>query len=519
MSYTIDDVEKHKKGLTDKKKKQWVRIANAALSACMKKGGTDEECAAKAIKQANGVVNNNAEAATYAMYIPAQDDYEVKIVIHEEKPYLVVPVIMMVEGVHNGSHGPLLHTMEELGKFPESWNGIPVVINHPQIDGKSVSANSPEIIETYAVGKVYATKVDDNKLRAEIWFDEEKLSTLNPAIYERINNNEQVEVSVGVFSEEIEEEGEFSGETYTAIAINHRPDHLAVLTEQVGACSCKDGCGIRSNHENKENMEKSLLDSIKVLNFAGYGISQLQINEEGYRERMEMVYDKLYSVNSDNLYHYLEEMYDDYLIYSKSGDNDRKLYKQSYKIESGKVEFVGEPIEVHKKVEFVINVSNNSKKEVNMSKECAPCIKTKVDALIANEAGKWTENDREFLQTLSEEQLDKFAPVIKEVEKVVEKEVQVNALSDEDKQALATYKAEQKAKREKTIAEIQANSSKETWPDDVLNKMDNDMLKRVHQSVVKEEIVDYSLNGRNTIVENGSGPAPLLPPGVKAKTE
>ena len=516
MSYTIDDVEKHKKGLTDKKKKQWVRIANAALSVCMKKGGTDEECAAKAIKQANGVVNNNAEAATYSMYIPVQDDYEVKIVTHEEKPYLVAPVVIMVEGVHNGSHGPLLHKMEELAKFPESWNGRPVVINHPEIEGKSVSANSPEIIETYAVGKVYSTNPDGNKLRAEIWFDEEKLNTLSPLIYGKINNNERVEVSVGVFSEEIEEEGEWNGEQYTAIAINHRPDHLAVLTEAVGACSCKDGCGIRSNNQNKENMEKNLLESIKILNFAGFGISQLQVNEEGYRERMDMVYDKLSSLNSDKVWNYLEEMYDDYLIYAKSGDNDRKMYKQSYKVESGKIEFVGEPIEVRKKVEFVTNqiVRTKFKKEVNMSKECAPCIKTKVDALIANSKGRWTEDDREFLQTLEEGQLDKMAPV--EVEKVVEKEVQVNALSDEDKEALATYKSEQKAKRDKMIAEIQANTSKETWPDDVLNKMDKDVLVRVYNSVKKEE-EDYSLNGGNRRQVNTNSEAPLLPPGITAE--
>ena len=55
--WDINDVDKHKKGLSDKKKKQWVRIANAVLAKCMKDGGTDEECAPKAITQANGVVN------------------------------------------------------------------------------------------------------------------------------------------------------------------------------------------------------------------------------------------------------------------------------------------------------------------------------------------------------------------------------------------------------------------------------------------------------------------------------
>ena len=38
MPWTVDDVDKHKKGLSDKQKKQWVRIANAVLAKCMKDG-------------------------------------------------------------------------------------------------------------------------------------------------------------------------------------------------------------------------------------------------------------------------------------------------------------------------------------------------------------------------------------------------------------------------------------------------------------------------------------------------
>ena len=97
--WDINDVDKHKKGLSDKQKKQWVRIANAALASCMKKGGTDEECAAKAIKQANGVVNANSGA--YAVYKNRpESDYEVTLTVHQDKPCYVVPVVMMVEVRH-----------------------------------------------------------------------------------------------------------------------------------------------------------------------------------------------------------------------------------------------------------------------------------------------------------------------------------------------------------------------------------------------------------------------------------
>lgn len=499
MPWTIEDVESHKKGLSDKKKKQWVRIANTALASCLKKGGTEEDCTAKAIKQANGVINTNAtEAGTYALYVPTQDNYEVEIKLHEEKAYLVVPVVMMVEGVHHGSHGPLLHLIEDLGKFPEAWNGIPVVVNHPTKEGKGVSANSPEIIEQYRVGKTYNTFVDEDKLRSEIWFDEEKLNTLSPQIYAKINNNELVEVSVGVFTEEDDKEGEWQGETYVAIARNYRPDHLAVLPEDTGACSCKDGCGIRMNTKNEKNMEKKLEESIRKINLAGYSIMEIQANaDQGFKETMEAIYGLLRSLETNNSYCYLEEVYEDAFIYSKSGSDGTQMYKQDYKYESGKIEMLGTPVEVRRKVEFVINTNlsrTKFKKEVNMATECAPCVKAKVDALIVNSKGRWTENDREFLETLKEDQLERMAPITVEVEKTVE--VQVNAISEEDKQALATYRSEQKAKRDKMIVDIQANSSKELWPDATLKAMTDDTLKRVFDSVKKDDDVsDYSLNG------------------------
>ncbi len=57
MPWTVADVEKHNKGLTDHQKKVWVNVANSALAKCQKEGGT--ACDASAIRQANGVVTKN----------------------------------------------------------------------------------------------------------------------------------------------------------------------------------------------------------------------------------------------------------------------------------------------------------------------------------------------------------------------------------------------------------------------------------------------------------------------------
>jgi len=443
--------------------------------------------------------------------------YTVKEVTHLGKKHLVVPIVMMVEGVHSGSHGPLLHTIAELGKFAGSWNGIPIVIDHPKINGESVSANTPEIIEQ-KVGTVYNTKVKGKKLTAEGWLDEDMLRQTSSDVLAAVKASEQIEVSVGVFSDEKDEEGEFDGEEYDAIAINHRPDHLALLPGGTGACSIEDGCGIRSNSNNnnkkgvKHDMVRTdkLVKTFQSVKEQGYALLDLVDNtNEGLMERLEAVRRKIDSLDTNDTYHFVHEVYDEYVVYeSRLRVGESKIYKQNYSFNSGIVDLTGDPVQVHKKVEYVVNNSNvkfirtkpikNKEDKMVEKNECPKCLE-KINALIANKDSKFEEADREQLLTFDEATLDKLAPTVVEIEKKVEKEVEVNKLSPEDKAALAYGKKQMKARRDLMTKSIQDNASKETWPDAVLNSMDEDTLERVYISTKKEDETDFSLQG------NGNG--------------
>jgi hypothetical protein len=514
--FTINDVDNYKKGLSEKQKKQWVRLSNSIIKRELEKGTKEEEATAMAVKQANTVVNVNA-ADQYSVYKNKQKlNYEIKITTHEGKANLVVPVVMMVEGVHSGSQGAIYHSIEELGKFPESWNGIPVVIYHPKNDdGDYVGANSPEVIEKYQVGRVYNTEVEGKKLKAEVWFDEEKLNAISETTLLAVNETREIEVSLGMFTENEEKEGTWHGEKYTAIAHNHRPDHLAILPDQVGACSCKDGCGLGANE-------------IKV--YADYTTRQLSLNEKpGYQKLISMAYDAL-RMKDEHTYHFLEDIYDDYVIYTWSKNSENKMYKQAYKIESGKIEFVGAPVEVHRKVEYIVNTSltrnkfnNNQKKEdKNMSKnECPKCLE-KVNALIANEKSPYKEADREWLLSLNEDQLTKLStPEVKEVVKEVEKKVEVNKLTPEQEADLAFVANQRKERKGKMVKAILDNT-KDVWDEVSLNAMSEEVLEKVFKSVEKKETADFSLNGdvrtlnNNSNSNSGSG-GRLYLPGVEVK--
>ncbi len=251
MPWTKKDVDRFKKGLTEKQKDQWVAIANSALQSCLKEGGEQSECEASAIKQANGSVGNNSKnAESMEKYNRINNNYQMRYAQHQGKTHLVVPVVMMVEGVHKGSHGSMLHTAEELGKFPAAWNGMPIVVQHPQDQyGNDISANSPDVIDTQTVGRVYNTHIEENKLKAEAWLDKNKLQDVSPEAFSCVEDQKPLDVSVGVFSDEVFETGQWNGEHYEAIARNHRPDHLALLPGGVGACSWEDGCGIGKNEK------------------------------------------------------------------------------------------------------------------------------------------------------------------------------------------------------------------------------------------------------------------------------
>jgi hypothetical protein len=83
--------------------------------------------------------------------------------------------------------------------------------------------------------------------------------------------------------------------------------------------------------------------------------------------------------------------------------------------------------------------------------------------------------------------------VVQEVEKIVEKTVEVNVLSDEDKAALASYKRQLKEKRDATIKMIMDNSEG-VWAVEDLIAMKDDVLTKVSSLIKKPETADYSLN-------------------------
>jgi hypothetical protein len=164
----------------------------------------------------------------------------------EGKPHLVCQTVMGVTGVWAGSNGPLFYPADELSKGAHLWDGKPVVVYHPSLsDGGR--AGSPSVFDRQRVGTVFSTKMKDGKLACQTWLDPQRLATVDPALLERIKRGEIVEVSTGLFTENDPTPGTFRGSQYVGIARRHIPDHLALLSQDKGACSVAMGAGLNRN--------------------------------------------------------------------------------------------------------------------------------------------------------------------------------------------------------------------------------------------------------------------------------
>lgn len=455
------------------------------------------------------------------------------------KQYIIVPVVMMVEGVHNGSRGAVYHSQEQLQKNVAGWNGIPVTLYHPNPDnGAGGSANSPDELERSSIGLIFHARYD-NGLKAEAWLNIERLEDISPDTLVAIREHRSIEVSVGMFTDEETMSGEWNGETYEAVASNYVPDHLALLPGERGACSWEDGCGIRTNKKGETDMPE-LHEQIKSLNKHGYVISLIN-NQEGFREIQELLQKTLDTLDTTAKYYYLEEVFDTYFVYGVHNreTQSQTLYRRGYSVNNGAVVLEENPVEVRRSVEYVTarerrtkNVNINLKNDVEMPNLCC---EAKIDALIANAETLWSASHKEFLMTQEEAFIDSLVPKKAPA-------VQQNANVPTAEEAVATFKQTltkpedylelmsedmkvqfqdglrlYKEKRETLVKSIMDNTAEGTWNKEHLETMQTSVLESIEKSIGKQ--TDYSGqaggNASGNFESNTADAGILYPVGVK----
>jgi hypothetical protein len=271
MPYTYpDSIPAVAKNWTADEQKKCVAAANAVL----KKKGDSKDAAQEAvfacIHAAGKQKNNQLHLTANVSSLVSEQEFD-------GRSYLVAPVVAIKEGVLNG----ILYLSDDIAVHASEWNGHVVPLDHPKKDGEFVSANAREIWASEVVGHFWDVAMSDGRLLGNLWIDLEKVNRLGDRaldVANRLRAGEPVEVSTGLFCDIEEKAGEWNGKRYVAIARNIRPDHLALLPNETGACSWKDGCGTPRINQQEENTdpapitnEMSLDDRASVVRMAFWG--------------------------------------------------------------------------------------------------------------------------------------------------------------------------------------------------------------------------------------------------------
>ena len=383
------------------------------------------------------------------------NSYEARTEQYDGKEHLVIPTIMMVEGVHAGSAGPMLHLADELGRYPESWNGIPVVVSHPTDGGANISANSPRVLDNEIVGRVFNTQMDGEKLKAEVWLDTSRLEEISPEALTAVQDQKPLDVSVGVFSDEESTPGIHGNEQYETIARNLRPDHLALLPGEEGACSWSDGCGIRANSSNNKNEKKGVEDVKKE-------------NEE----------------------------------IEKSPGLTRTKFSNNVKKEDKMSDVKNVPCDACEDLVNKLIANKRTKFEDKDKEELLTLSEDVLNKLLPDKEVKADPIVEKAPQVIVEKK-EEPAKTPEEIFKTLPADMQESM-----NYGLRLHEAE-KAKMVKTIVD----NHKDTWPEATLKAMDMETLTRVYKMV--PEVADYSVQGITVQNVSSNEEDFLLPAGIE----
>jgi hypothetical protein len=263
------------------------------------------------------------------------------------REYWVAEGTILVEGVLNGSDGPIFYPRTSYTVNIDEWNGQPITVYHPFKNGKHVSAWQPDILDSQVIGLVLNAKIiDEIRATVEYWFDAEATRLIDQRVYDLLKKNQPIETSTGMGVQKVKvpDGTVHNGTVYHYEAKAVKPDHVAVLPDQKGACSLKDGCGVLVNSHTIIGNKLSHTDIRR-------GLDTLLCEQYGK---------DLYGLTVSHVV----EVYDREVVFYHNG----KYWKSKYSTDNrtGKLEMSGSAEEVQRVTSYktVTNEANMDKTEL-----------------------------------------------------------------------------------------------------------------------------------------------------------
>lgn len=429
----------------------------------------------------------------------------------DNEPHLIIKGVVPIvdDVVMNGG----LYPADEINKGYKTLEGNFMPLGHPEIEGSYISAQDVRAVNKHHVGAWASNARKENgrvlvDMCINIRFAEGSengkrlLSRLDEM--ESSDDAEPIHVSTGLILNKVVRSGKSSnGKKYQWIATNMFFDHIAILLDEPGAATPNDGVGIfvnqdgakldveRVNLNNAADCRKErLFDKVRWFFTANSAFSF----DEIYRALSEQLNPK-----NKEYYRYIESVYPDYFIYEDQG----KRFKQSYLInDDGLANFVGEPVEVVKKVEYHTITANEENQQMRGKI---------INAL--NAAGVKTEglDDDQLLAAYNKLQEDKAKSPDGEKEKPKDEEKPTDKTKkgeSEDEEDLdkkiekavnKAFEAKMNANQESELATKRSAVKAHFGLDETaVNSLSNEALNGLYAKTVKSTAVNAAFNG-NTV--------------------
>lgn len=214
--------------------------------------------------------------------------------VRQGREYVVVPATIIVPGVLNGSNGALYYPASEVEKNKGVWNGTPIHVGHPMdpLTNLPVSGRDPETMDRSGIGYVYNDRVNRKSHRqCDLYLDVQLTRNYDrdhgSDILYRATHGQAIELSTGLFTDNypaMNGARDDKGRPYDFVARNYRPDHLAILPFERGACSVQDGCGVNiANRTVQNHREKPMNPFQKLISSLKGVIRNAETNKNGER--------------------------------------------------------------------------------------------------------------------------------------------------------------------------------------------------------------------------------------------
>ncbi|HBL4693542.1 hypothetical protein INP82_22550 [Citrobacter sedlakii] len=358
------------------------------------------------------------------------------------REHLVLPSYTLPANVvMNGG----LYTAEEIDAHYQGLEGTLAPLGHPQVNGKFVSAFSPEGINAGHIGAWNRNvKKSGNRIYVEKWVDvaraeeseggKELLERV--AAIERGDDVPPIHTSVAAFLDQLEPNEQQRATGAEWVAKIHSMDHDAILLHEVGAATPEQGVGLMVNAD--------LAKPLKANSGALVG--------ESYREReqrLDRAAKAKFATGQDE-YAWVADFTDSQAVIIRNGGNAEVF---GYKSEGGVITFDDTGTAVARQESWVAVVANKFKSLFTPQEQPAPNHKTEGDMPLT------TEEKQELISEIGKGLAANIADAMNPIKEAI---TGLQANQDKLNEALtANSRAEEKAKREavaKVHGEIVANA-------------------------------------------------------------